>query len=372
MPKEIPKDQIDTIEDFVYDSENEQYNRDYLQWRRHTKSPIIYRFKGHIKENVYVAGAAVTKQDAAMTERNALMRCGEVIGAALLLYLVAELIGGSLLIGLLRIFHVDIRLDFLTLSMEGSQWPVTVVRSFVMLLKYGMPAFVMIHHCQLPKRVVCPRSIGAMPETVAAVGGAMIIAGIYSLTAHGAGLEAAQQLFTYKDTLAISVYGLFEVLVISMLAELLLRGSILPLVRQFGDGFAVAVTAAIAFLFPNALPERISELLIGLVSGYLLIRSGSIFKCVLLRAVYSALTYARLMLVYANHTIPLWQFALLLLAIGTLAAATFVSIRRGHVQLLNRQTALSEPIKIIALTQSVTLLPWLAVSVLFTLLQLFY
>lgn len=375
MEKEVPRleerEQVDVIEDFVYDSENRQYNRDFLHWRRHTKESFIYRFAGNAKESVYTAGGTGTRQSAAAAEEKSLVRCSELIGTALLVFLMIDLIGSPLMAMLLNLFHVDVRMDLLTMSMSGSQWAMFGVRSLITVLKYAVPAAILVRMCRIPQSVYMPASPGALPEYIAAVAAGMIAAGLYALTAQAEGVEMAQRLFTYKDMVAAAIYGLFETVVGSVLAEVLLRGTILTLLRQFGDPLAILMTAAIAFLFPNNPADRICEALIGLAGGYLMIRSGSLFKCVIMRIVYTGLSYARLVVIYANHNMRLWEYAMLLISIGALAFMFFLNIRRDKLRIYNEKTALSSPKKCLVFAQSVSMLPWAALSLLVTLIQLF-
>ena len=81
------KERIDVIEDFEYNSENPQYNQDYLQWRRHTKGPFLFQFSDNSREHVYVDGAPSASMNAALAERQALMNCSTVLGIALLISL---------------------------------------------------------------------------------------------------------------------------------------------------------------------------------------------------------------------------------------------------------------------------------------------
>ncbi|MCQ2408609.1 MAG: CPBP family glutamic-type intramembrane protease [Oscillospiraceae bacterium] len=362
----------DVVEDFSYSSRNRTYNSDYLIWRRHTKGAFIYRFTGIQNENVYVDGNAVAPVTAASAERNALMQCSQIIGLVLLVFLLIAVVGGSVLIALLRLFHIDIRLDFLSLQMDGSQWACVAVKSITAVLKYLLPSLLLLRICKLPRRIVFPVSNGAVLEMLAAAGAGMLIAGIYSLTANSLGVASAQDLFLYKDMAAILTYGVFEVLVISMLAEMLLRGCIFPLLRQFGDPFAVLFTALIAAFLPNATPDRLAELLIGLAAGYLFLRAGSIVKCIVIRVIFSVLSYARLVFVYSMSVMQLWEFALLLISIGVLTAALYVRGTQSRYALENRKTVLPMTAKIMAMLQSVTMLPWAAASLLIALLQIFY
>ena len=363
-------ERIDVTEDFEYDSENEQYNQDYRHWRRHTKEPFIFRFSDNSREHVYVEGAPSVSMDAALAERQALMHCSTMLGAALLIFLLAEVLGSSLLIAAMKLLHIPISINFLDFKMAGSQWAVAGVRILCLVLKYGLPTLILTKICKIPQPVFAPASLGAIPEMIAAVGAGMIIAAVYSAAAVGTSVQTSQRLFAYKDIAAIGTYGVLDTLAVSVLAELFFRGALLPLLRQFGDPFAVLATALIGFLCPNDYPERICELLVGLAAGYLLIRSGSLIKCAALRIVYSALKYARLGLVYASENITLWQYIIILLGIGTMLILFFVHIRRSRLRLRNRETFLPLKKKFYYLTQSVPMLPWLAASLLLMLLKL--
>ena len=361
-------ERIDIVEDFEYNSENEQYNQDYRHWRRHTKGAFMFRFSDNSREHVYVDGAPGSSTDAALAERQALLHLSIRIGIALLVLLISEVLGSSLLITIMRMFHIPISINFLTYQMDGNQWAATGVRILCLVLKFCLPTAILARMCRLPQSVCIPAAIGAIPEFIGSVGAGMIIAAVYSVAAIPTSVQVSQQLFSYKELPAIATYGVFDALAVSVLAELFFRGTLIPLLRQFGDPFAVLVTALIGFLCPNALPERLCELLIGLAAGYLLIRSGSLLKCAVLRIVYSALKYARLGLVYASENIRLWQYVGILLGIGTLLILFFIHIRRAALQLRNRKTFLPLNQKLYYLTQSVPMLPWLAVSLLLLLL----
>lgn len=362
----------DVVEEFKYDSFNEQYNMAFLEWRRNTESKYAFRFSDNSLENIYVSGAAGAKQDAGIAERESLMRCGQLIGAALLICFVAEIAGGSLLNGLLKLFGIEIRMDFLSIPMSGSQWAVVAAKMVVVLMKYLIPTVLLVRLSKLPRRVFAPVKASNVVNVISGIGAGMVISGVYALIAQQDGIRLAQEIYNYKDTAAIAAYSFFDTLIAAALAELFLRGTILTLLRQFGDPFAVGITAMIAFLFPNSLPDRMGELLLGITAGYLLIRSGSITTCVLVRMVYVGLNYARLVAVYTGRTMQLWEYALLLISIGTLAMAFYVLQHRHALRMSNRRIVLSDRKKCSALALTVTMLPWLAVSTLLMLIQCFY
>lgn len=367
----MKKIRTDVIENYEYASENPKYNAAFLDWRRQTKAAHIYRYTDYQNESVFVTGNASAPPNAELAERGALMRCGELIGAALLLFLISELVGGSLLIALLRLFHIDIRLDFLLLTMDGSQWARCAVRMIVVILKYLLPSLLIMQSCKIPKQLAMPLRFGALPESLIAIGAGMIISGIYSVLSNAEGVMRAEELFSYKDMTAIFTYGIFQAVIASFLAELFLRGCLFTLLRQFGDPFAILCIAAAAFLAPNTMPDRVSELLLGFACGYLLARSGSILKCVLVRFIFTVLSYARLVVIYTSHKLQLWEYALLLISLGVLICALYARYRKEKIRLMNRKTLLPISQKLSAVTLSVTMLPWVATSALLTLVQLF-
>ena len=363
---------VDAVEDFVYDTQNASYNRAYKSWRRHAPTSFMYRYHAHVNEVKYTEGRPAERDDAESVERRALMRCSELIGFGLLIFLCTELFGSTLLIWLFRLLGVDIRLDFLTLSMQGSQWPITAVRALRVLVKFGLPAIILIRMLRLPAKVCVPVCIGGLPETALAAGLGMLCTAVYTVADNSGGVELAQQIFEYKDSAAVIAYALFDVFIASALAELLLRGAILQALRQFGDVYAVLLTAIIGFLLPNPFTGRVSELLIGLCSGYLMLKGGSLVKCIILRTVYSVLVYARLVTVYATNTMPLWSFVLLLISVGAIALSYYVISRRTQLTLRNRRSRLSWLRKLAAFSETVTTLPWAAASALVAVIQIFF
>jgi len=365
------KKKIDVVVDFSYDSENPEYNREYRQWRRTNKAPYMYRYTGNPDEISYVDGNAVSVPNAALTERQALTHCATLLGFALLIYLVAELIGGSAMAGILHALGFRVRYDYLNLTVHGAQWPVIIVRAFKKTLKYLFPLILLARMGRLPRGVMVSFNVRAVPETIAAVGAAMCVAGVYTLTAQTGGVSLTQEIFSYQSRSGVTLYGLFDVFVISILAELLFRGAMLPILRQYGDGFAIGLTSAAAFLLPNSLPDRIVEFLVGLCAGYLMLRSGSVVKCVLLRSLCTLLCYARIILIYANSTIPLWQYAMLLLSCGALICMVFVRIRKERIHLNNGETRLSDGKKLAVILQCLPILPWTGITVLLMLFQVF-
>ena len=371
----MAENRIDVIDDFNYDSRNPQYNTDNRHWRRNTKAPYIYRYEGNPQERVYVDGHGISKRTVQAAERKSLTYVSEVMGVALLAYLVCELLAGTVLVWILQHLGVDVRQDFLSITMRGSQWGVTLVRIIAALVKYVVVFGFLQRGFRVPARLRTPVYAGGLPEYIVAIGGAMGIAAIYTIidSMTGKGADLARQLFDYKDAAAVITYGLFDIIFLSLLSELLLRGILLPVLRQFGDRFAVFTLASAAFLFPNNIAERIGEFCIGLAASYLLIKSGSIEKCVILRIVYSALCYSRLVLLYSDEPkLTTDRFLLILIPSAMCCVFFYFLTRVRNRRLSNRNSHLETGKKVIVFTESVTMISWICISALLMLVQLIY
>lgn len=365
---------IDVVNDFVYNSRNHAYNEHYRKWRQTADSPYLYRYVHDQREHAYMEGTGFAAPTAPATEQKTLRRVSEVVGFSLLAFLLCQLGCGSLLVWVLNRMDMDIRLDFLTFSMKGSQWLVIGVQILVMLLQYGSALLIANRFFRIPIRVRVPFTTRAFPEGVAAVGFAMICAALFCVIDHlsGQGAESAQQLFSYKNTNALMVYGAFDIIATALLHELLMRGTLLPMLRQFGDRFAVCTIAVLAFLFPNTTAWRIGAFCIGLASGYILLKGGSFLYSVMMHVIYHALIYARLILVYHDGAMmSLTAYVLLLTGVGIAALGLYIVTRRGSMRLENRHTYLPTSKKLLTLTETITMLPWIAFSLIFSLVQMF-
>jgi membrane protease YdiL (CAAX protease family) len=77
-------------------------------------------------------------------------------------------------------------------------------------------------------------------------------------------------------------YMLYGTLIPPLVEELLFRGVILNILRQHGDSFAIIMSAFIFGLYHGNIPQFVFAFLMGLIAGYLYIRTGSILIPILI------------------------------------------------------------------------------------------
>lgn len=361
---------IDVIADFVYDSENDGYNRENRLWRQKTEAPFIYRVAANRQERSYVAGSAQARGNVPVAERSALLSCYDFMGLVLTFSLACEILFSSLLAWGFHLFTFDVELNFLSFTLSGDFWLVCGIRTFVNLLKYGLPLLLAVRFFRLPEGLRMPLSVGSVPDFFGAVGFGMLI-GLLSGLSDG-DPAAATDVFSYTDTTAILTCAVVDVTLGTLLAEMLLRGALMPVLRQFGDVFALLTMGLCGFLFPNDLSGRLTEMFLGLACGYLLLKSGSLLHCLIVRAVCATVNYARVILVYANDSVTLRTFTSNIFLFGALFSLIYLLLRVSRLGLSNRRSWLKLREKWSIATQSPSMLVWLCCCVLSLLLRALY
>lgn len=379
MPEEQTQgeDILDVVRDFRFNSSSDRYNRDYQDWRRFSKSHYAFRFMKNKKERVYVEGTGFLNSGAAEATRTALRRVGKVIGIALLVYLLCDLGGSALLVWIFQRLGFHVSGSLFSTQMYGSQWGIVFVKMIDIFLRYALTALVLQCCFRLPFSVCASYRPTASSDVLQGSALALLVGTAVCVLSGLTGTSQLSQqlLYSYTNGKAVLVYVMYEITFASMLIEMLYRGMLLPVLRQFGDKFAVSIIVLIAFLQPNSLPYRIGEALLGLLCGYFMLRTGSLFCCYLIRIAYVLTTFGQLALdsnQVDRHLIHRIYVLVTLVALVSFVVMTLIrKQRKSKAYICNRCLYLSTQDKLAAFFSSTTMLPWLAVMILLGMLQIF-
>jgi membrane protease YdiL (CAAX protease family) len=97
------------------------------------------------------------------------------------------------------------------------------------------------------------------------------------------------------DRLALGCFALTAVIVAPLFEETIFRGVLLPVAgRRFGGGAAVLLSAVVFAVAHLSLGELVPLLVLGLGLGWLRWRTGRLGPCVILHALWNAVTFANL------------------------------------------------------------------------------
>ena len=90
------------------------------------------------------------------------------------------------------------------------------------------------------------------------------------------------------EPFAQALYVLSIAVLPALVEELIFRGAVLGGLRKYGDGFAVVASAFLFAVFHGNLPQAIFAFICGLVMGFAVVRTGSIWAGVAIHAVNNA------------------------------------------------------------------------------------
>ncbi|MBP3267214.1 MAG: CPBP family intramembrane metalloprotease, partial [Ruminococcus sp.] len=110
---------IDVVEEYDYDTQYEQYNRYYKNWRKNKQNPFAFNFEMNRKESVYIEGKGFKVPSLLDAESEVIGHIMHVVGIAMLMWIFIDNIIGKAAIQILDHFGIDIHANFLSDSVHG-------------------------------------------------------------------------------------------------------------------------------------------------------------------------------------------------------------------------------------------------------------
>lgn len=285
---------IDVINEFDYSTQQDEYNQRFIAWRRNKNNPYAYNFTSNKKESIFVDGQGFVSRSAAESEYNVLYKILYVIGVAMLIGIFIEDVFGKMIVQLLDMMGVDIHNSFSTLSIYGGKTEIVTILICIAILKPLIPILILHGRFRMPMKLAFPvasTNHNGFMETIASALLVSVITGIPAVYSN-----TKSQVYTYFKSIAtdVSIWGLKEfiaymlvdVVIVSILTEILFRGEMFTALRQFGDVFAVILTSVLSALVSQNPHSMAATLLISLVCSIGMLRTGSILTSLAARMTY--------------------------------------------------------------------------------------
>ena len=289
-----PKTVIDVVEEFNYSTQNENYNNDFRKWRKNKNNPFAFNFSLNKKESIFIDGKGFVNNSPAVSERETISRIFYIIGSAMLMWVTVENIIGKIIIYILDILGINIHATFFSTSCYGGSIEIVTIMTIISLIKIYAPAIYIHRKLKMPLSVEFMGTMNHPTELISAIAMSLIICTIISIP--DAYSSSAKEIYDYFKSINadISVWGqteyviytIFDVIIMSVSAEILFRGAIFSALRQFGDIFAIIVTSVMASLLTQNLPDMLTVFLISLIASAGMLKSGSIFTAFAVRTVF--------------------------------------------------------------------------------------
>ena len=297
----MPSKQIDRNDDdrLNWRYQDKAYNEMFKAWRRQRRDSVGFYYVSKPNELTYLDGYGFVTDYPEAAERNALRKVMNVIGVTMMLLGIIDLLYKYAVPNLLAAFGVDIYFDKYTKTFYGNEWLILAIDVFFGVIKRLIPLLYVYKKMQMPIKVrITNRTLFkyAVPVMLFAAGCCIAASGVYDRILHFVGIEK-DKLFDIPDSKAVLVlYLIVHIILIPIISEIHTRGALLQLLRQFGDGFAIVITALLTSLITYNLSTFCYVFVSSLVIGYFTVRTGSVITAILMRITMAAVSYGVFMI----------------------------------------------------------------------------
>lgn len=223
-------------------------------------------------------------------ERKKIRRCGSFLGLALVLYTVTGLLTAAVAYAVSWAVSGS--------SVVSGQLETQIITTVTYVASFVIPFALYMVLEKMPLRAALPLrrfngkiTLMAIPLSMGVSVAASWLVALVGAFFSAAGMEAsAPDFMPPTQTAAFVLYVINVTVLPAFLEEFVFRGVILQSLRRFGDAFAVGVSAVIFGLMHMNLVQAPYAVVMGLLFGYLAIRTGSLWTGIILHFINNMIT----------------------------------------------------------------------------------
>lgn len=344
-------DTVDIVEQANYSTVSETYTQAFKAWRKQPDNVYAFRCRKNEKETIYVEGKGYHDPNPAAEERRAMIRINLVLGMGIFCYLLIDNLLSAILMGLAQLAGFDVGYCYSDGTVFGNQTIVLFILMAKTFLKFLIPILIFRYTFRLPRRVAYHLKLDVPRELPISLGVtclAFVLANIWLAYSSinflsFSTLGEAYYSVSYMQPGYQIFYMAFELLTVCILKELMIHGEAIHVLRQFGDWYAILITALLAVCASHSYITVLMELTLGIVTGISVLRSGSLLPAILCRIIYHMMLFALFTLgIFPKH-IQNYRFWLLfgIAAAGLLICVCTIRPNRLYPRLVTQKHYLS-------------------------------
>ncbi|MDE5582573.1 MAG: CPBP family intramembrane metalloprotease [Ruminococcus sp.] len=351
---------IDVVEEFDYSTQNEVYNKSFRKWRKNKNNPFAFNFSANTKESVFIDGKGFVNNSPAVAECETINRIFFIIGCAMLIWITTENIIGKIIIYIIGTVGINVHTTFFSTAYYGGSIEIVSALIAIALIKILIPVFYMRKKFRVPLKVEFMGTMNDSAELINAMAMALMVCTIANIPdAYSSSAKEIYDYFKSTDT-DISVWGqseyviytIFDVVIISVASEILFRGAIFSVLRQFGDIFAVIITSVMSALLTQDFREMPAVFLISAIASVGMLKSGSVFTAFAVSIIYKMYQLS-IVIIETSTSENMFIIRNLIMtgifAVGSLAVITIYFIkkktdRQNHLAVYTSEITLKERI----------------------------
>lgn len=276
--------------------QDKEYNESYLKWRMEHKDDVGFYLADQTGEYTYRQGEGFLKQNPENAEACILYRVHTTIAAALILSILVRIITCVLPYCLSQF---GITADITSWGyFSGNTLKSAVINYITQFPRYLVPLIFVVIQTKMPVSLTFPMKISNKPLFLEAIPAIMFVYGISSVFSDvyyfflGAVGVNTQVYIPLSDNKTVFILNAILVTVfVPILNELLLRGVFLQMLKQFGDGYALMMTAVLSAVLNGSVRTFMFVFTNALLLGYFCLRTGSIITPIIMKMALASLSF---------------------------------------------------------------------------------
>ncbi len=346
---------INVAEDFDTATQGSGYNGHFSKWRKNKDNSFAFNFEKNSKEKIFNESRGFETPSQTDEGKKVLSAIMRETGIIMLIVIVLRNIVGKIVVIVLDSVGFDIHTNLFSTGIYGGSTEIVAITIILALVTLLIPVVYLHSRMKIPVKAGIMHTVRDSAEIIGAIGFAMVFCTIVCLPeayssetkdiyTYFASAETDVSIWNQKDFI---IYTVFDVVILSVLTELLFRGGIFSVLRQFGDVMAVTVTTAMAVLLTGDFFSMPAALLISIVSSIGMLRSGTIFTAIIVRIVYKMYQLAIVILevdTSANMIITRNLFMICVFILGIILAALVMIVggRKNNHYLVTYKSEFSQ------------------------------
>lgn len=300
------------------------YQTAFTAWQEQPSNEFSFRQPGSTTQAVFLEGMGLQEEEPAVLERRALQRISNQLGILFLHQLLApylvlivcvivfSLLGGSLSYSV----HDNV--------LYGSNDLVLITMILRKIVRFGVPIFMAKRLLKMPKTVTCCRQKTVPSTWIRTLGITMCVFFAFGTilnflpesSIHYITLGALSHTILCLDTQHQIFYFAFVLISRPIFETMLYNGSIMHVLRQFGDDTAVLLTATFSALMAENLVTGISTFAVSILAAREVLRYENIYVGLFSRTVYYTLMFVLFHTSIFRNNVPIPNRLLWILIIG--------------------------------------------------------
>lgn len=336
-----------------YKNQDSGYNNAYRKWQNESRIFLGHADPDNPNEMIYEDGVGIIAENRTATERRSLVYVHSVIMWAMVFYLIIELCLSSVLPPVLGMLGARIGTDAVTGLMYGNDVIVIIIMYVCETVKRLIPFLMMKKALNMPINIALPMKIYdretfglAIPAALMCFPLVSAFSGLFSRFLSIVGILPYNNIVPHMNTMTGSVAAiLISVIYIPIISELLMRGMILHSLRQFGDAYAILISAVVSTLCVHNLTQMCYVFISAIVIGHFALRTGSMITAVIMRMIFklgaASAWYAERYLSAEDNLLFIGITFTICLTVGLIAIINFIGKSRRGIGLTAIETELT-------------------------------